>query len=60
MNEPHDPNRTVDGPSAPADSLHAGLTAGSTSRPYPVLRETSGAPLGQPFSSIATFRRALL
>ena len=25
MNEPHDPNRTVDVPSAPADSLDAGL-----------------------------------
>jgi hypothetical protein len=28
MNEPHDPNRTVDGPSAPADALDAGLAAG--------------------------------
>jgi serine/threonine protein kinase len=28
MNEPHDPNRTVDEPSAPADSLDAGLAAG--------------------------------
>src|SRR5205085_2348682 len=28
MNEPHDPNRTVDVPSAPADSLDAGLAAG--------------------------------
>ncbi len=28
MNEPHDPNRTVDVPSVPADSLEAGLAAG--------------------------------
>src|SRR5215470_17800612 len=28
MKEPHDPNRTVDIPSAPADSLDAGLAAG--------------------------------
>jgi hypothetical protein len=28
MNEPHDPNRTVDHSSAPADSLDAGLAAG--------------------------------
>jgi serine/threonine-protein kinase len=28
MNEAHDPNRTVDEPSAPADSLDAGLAAG--------------------------------
>jgi serine/threonine-protein kinase len=28
MNEAHDPNRTVDVPSAPADSLDAGLAAG--------------------------------
>jgi serine/threonine-protein kinase len=28
MNEPHDPNRTVDIPSAPADALDAGLAAG--------------------------------
>jgi serine/threonine-protein kinase len=28
MSAPHDPNRTVDGPSAPADSLDAGLAAG--------------------------------
>jgi serine/threonine-protein kinase len=28
MNEPHDPNRTVDVPSTPADSLDAGLAAG--------------------------------
>src|SRR5271166_6558959 len=28
MNEPHDPNRTVDVPSVPADSLDAGLAAG--------------------------------
>ncbi len=29
MNEPHDPNRTVDVPSStPADALHAGLAAG--------------------------------
>jgi tetratricopeptide (TPR) repeat protein len=28
MNEPHDPNRTVDNPSVPAGALDAGLTAG--------------------------------
>jgi tetratricopeptide (TPR) repeat protein len=28
MNEPHDPNRTVDVPSVPADSLDVGLAAG--------------------------------
>ena len=28
MNEPHDPNRTVDVPSTPAESLDAGLAAG--------------------------------
>ena len=28
MNEPHDPNRTVDVSSVPADSLDAGLAAG--------------------------------
>lgn len=28
MNEPHDPHRTVDEPSVPADSLDAGLAAG--------------------------------
>src|SRR5689334_821631 len=28
MNEPHDPNRTIDVPSVPADSLDAGLAAG--------------------------------
>jgi hypothetical protein len=28
MSEPHDANRTVDVPSAPADSLDAGLAAG--------------------------------
>jgi len=28
MNEAHDPNRTVDVPSTPADSLDAGLAAG--------------------------------
>src|SRR5215472_5148791 len=28
MNQPHDPNRTVDSPSVPADSLDAGLAAG--------------------------------
>src|SRR5262249_9991259 len=28
MNQPHDPNRTVDSPSTPADSLDAGLAAG--------------------------------
>ena len=28
MNEPHDPNETVTAPSAPADSLDAGLAAG--------------------------------
>lgn len=28
MREPHDPNRTVDVPSDPADSLDAGLAAG--------------------------------
>ena len=33
MNEPHDPNRTIDVPSAPADSLDAGLAAGFGRRP---------------------------
>jgi hypothetical protein len=28
MNEPHDPNRTVDVPSIPADSLDAARAAG--------------------------------
>jgi tetratricopeptide (TPR) repeat protein len=28
MNDPHDPQRTVDAPSSPADSLEAGLAAG--------------------------------
>ena len=32
MNEPHDPNRTVDAPSVPADAL-AGLAAGFAAPP---------------------------
>jgi serine/threonine-protein kinase len=34
MNEPHDPNRTIDVPSTPGDSLEAGLAAGFA-RPSP-------------------------
>src|SRR5262245_59555818 len=49
MNEPHDPNRTVDVPSIPADSLDAGLAAGfgparsslGDMRP-PLLKEAEG------------------
>jgi serine/threonine-protein kinase len=50
MKEPHDPNRTVDVPSAPADSLDAGLAAGfaaprsslgASQRPVP-LKEAEG------------------
>src|SRR6266852_3222120 len=54
MNEPHDPNRTVDVSSVPADSLDAGLDAGfgksaqaprssldASQRPM-LLRETKG------------------
>jgi serine/threonine-protein kinase len=44
MNERHDPNRTVDVPSAPADSLDAGLAAG----------------FGPPRSSLADMRPVLL
>jgi hypothetical protein len=35
MNEPHDPNRTVDVPSAPADSLNARLAAGEAVQALP-------------------------
>ena len=44
MNEPHDPNRTVDEPSAPADPLDAGLAAG----------------FGAPRSSLGDIRPVLL
>jgi serine/threonine protein kinase len=44
MNEPHDPNRTVDVPSTPADSLDAGLAAG----------------FGPPRSSLGAMRPVLL
>jgi serine/threonine-protein kinase len=44
MNEPHDPNRTVDHSSAPADSLDAGLAAG----------------FGPPRSGLADMRPVLL
>src|SRR4051812_22351455 len=44
MNEPHDPNRTIDVPSAPADSLAAGLAAG----------------FGPPRSSLGDLRPVLL
>jgi tetratricopeptide (TPR) repeat protein len=44
MNEPHDPNRTVDEPAAPSDSLDAGLAAG----------------FGPPRSSLGAMRPVLL
>ena len=44
MHEPHDPNRTVAVPSAPADSLDAGLAAG----------------FGAPRSSLRALRPVLL
>jgi tetratricopeptide (TPR) repeat protein len=44
MNEAHDPNRTVDVPSAPADSLDAGLAAGFAA-PYSSLGATQPRPL---------------
>jgi serine/threonine-protein kinase len=47
MNEPHDPNRTVDVPWAPADSLDAGLAAGF-------------GPAGPPRSSLGAMRPVLL
>jgi serine/threonine-protein kinase len=59
MNPPHDPNRTVDVPSGPADSLGAGLAAGFSPprsslqdlRPV-LLKEAAGdrAPIVQPKS----------
>ena len=48
MNEPHDPNRTVDDPPAPADSLDAGLAAGF------------GRPAEAPRSSLGDQRPVLL
>ena len=48
MNEPHDPNRTVDVPSAPADSLDAGLAAGF------------GRPAQTPRSSLDASQRPVL
>jgi serine/threonine-protein kinase len=48
MNEPHDPNRTVDVPSEPADSLDAGLAAGF------------GRPAVAPRSSLGDMRPPLL
>jgi serine/threonine-protein kinase len=59
MTEPHDPNRTVDHSSAPADSLTAGLAAGFgpprsslEDMPPVLLREADGdsAPVVQPQS----------
>jgi serine/threonine-protein kinase len=47
MNEPHDPNRTVDLPSAPADALDAGLAAGF------------GRPADAPSSVLAGLRHSL-
>jgi tetratricopeptide (TPR) repeat protein len=47
MNEPHDPNRTVDVPSAPADALDAGLAAGF------------GRPAEGPSSVLAGLRQSL-
>jgi hypothetical protein len=47
MNEPHDPNRTVDAPSEPADSLDAGLAAGF------------GRPADGPGSVLAELRHSL-
>jgi serine/threonine protein kinase len=47
MNEPHDPNRTVDVPSDPADSLDAGLAAGF------------GRPAEGPSSVLAELRHSL-
>jgi serine/threonine-protein kinase len=47
MNEPHDPNRTVDLPSAPADALDAGLAAGF------------GRPADGPSSVLAGLRHSL-
>jgi serine/threonine-protein kinase len=48
MNDPHDPNRTVDVPSTPADSLDAGLAAGF------------GVPRQTPRSSLEASQRPLL
>jgi serine/threonine-protein kinase len=48
MNEAHDPNRTVDVPSAPSDSLDAGLAAGF------------GRPAVAPRSSLGDMRPPLL
>jgi serine/threonine-protein kinase len=47
MNEPHDPNRTVDVPSAPADALELGLAAGY------------GPPADGPGSILAELRDSL-
>src|SRR5262249_20851756 len=48
MNEPHDPNRTVESPSAPGDSLDAGLAA------------AFGRPAGGPRSSLGASQRPVL
>jgi hypothetical protein len=47
MNGPHDPNRTVDVPSTPADALGAGLPAGF-------------GRAGPPRSTLGTMRPVLL
>src|SRR6516225_4615743 len=47
MNEPHDPNRTVDVPSTPADALDVGLAAGY------------GRPADGPSSVLAGLRESL-
>jgi serine/threonine protein kinase len=47
MNDPHDPNRTLDVPSDPADSLDAGLAAGF------------GRPADGPSSVLSALRRNL-
>jgi tetratricopeptide (TPR) repeat protein len=55
MNEPHDPNRTVDVPSTPADSLDAGLAAGF-GRPA----DGPGSVLEELRSSLGPLRPVLL
>jgi tetratricopeptide (TPR) repeat protein len=55
MNEAHDPNRTVDVPSAPADSLDAGLAAGF-GRPA----DGPGSVLEELRSSLGPLRPVLL
>src|SRR5262249_52176747 len=47
MNQPHDPNRTVDVPSTPADSLDAGLAVGF------------GRPADGPGSVLSSLRESL-